>query len=249
MRKTLIITDLTYMWGDDVCNAGVDAEGRCVRPVTRGGVKREHLFGSRLLGRGAVAVYPRARVTFDLTPTEVIPPHVEDEEFEARSIVAEGACEDYEWEHILLANSFGSVEDVFDGYLEGGRRVPPGARTRSLGTVADIRILAVKVDDTYGRLQFRLDFADATGRRYWRYPVNDLAFRAALQANVDALGDDRKAEQAILLALRLSERVYVRVGLARPEQLGSFPEACWTQVTGIYTFPDYLNSKTFADFD
>lgn len=46
-------------------------------------------------------------------------------------------------------------------------------------------------------------------------------------------------------ALHSVDRIYIRLGLTRP---WGDPEVCWTQVTGIYTFPDYLEGKTFADF-
>jgi hypothetical protein len=59
---------------------------------------------------------------------------------------------------------------------------------------------------------------------------------------------DIEAEEAVSEALLNAERTYLRIGLARPRQLERYPEACWTQVTGVYTFPDYLEGKTFADF-
>ena len=46
-------------------------------------------------------------------------------------------------------------------------------------------------------------------------------------------------------ALRSVDRIYLRLGLTRP---WGDPEYCWTQVTGIYTFPDYLEGSTFAHF-
>ncbi len=242
--KTLVITDLTYMWGDEVCIAGVDSEGNCVRPIVQGGVRRHQLFNS-----GRLEVHPRAKVQFDLSPIQTSAPHIEDQRFNPDSIANQGTCTESEWEAILQKSSFASVADIFDGYLEGGRRVPPTSKTRSMGTIGNVRILGVEVDDSYGRRQYRLSFQDSSGRAYDRFPVNDLAFRTAIQKDIDALGDERKAEGVASQALCSKERVYLRIGLARPEQLGNHPVACWTQVTGIYTFPDYLHGKTFADFE
>ena len=101
---------------------------------------------------------------------------------------------------------------------------------------------------SYGRRQFRLHFKDATNKEYTRWPVNDLAFRAYLQKTMNSLGDEREAEGAVLKALTSADRIYLRISLARPESPGDYPEACWAQVTGIYTFPDYLAGATFADF-
>jgi len=45
------------------------------------------------------------------------------------------------------------------------------------------------------------------------------------------------------------ERIYLRLGLARPFKKSAADEPrCYLQVTGVHTFPDYLQGKTFADF-
>jgi hypothetical protein len=61
VRKRLVITDLTYMWDDEVCIAGVDRDGNCVRPVTPSGVNRSQLFQD-----GRLVIHPRALVEFEL---------------------------------------------------------------------------------------------------------------------------------------------------------------------------------------
>ncbi len=241
-RRTLTITDLTYMWADEVCIAGVDSDGNTVRPVTENGVRLHDLFRDREL-----VVRPGARVEFTLSPTEITPPHIEDMSFETESVVSQGLCSADQWEQSLLSTCSPSVADVFDGYLEG-RRVPPGARTRSLGTVRDARILNLAVDDRFNRRQFRVDFIDPTEQTYARYPINDLAFRGYFQKIINGARDVGRASRAVLRAIGATHRIYLRVGLARPRQIGDYPETCWAQVTAIHTFPDYLQGKTFADF-
>ena len=49
--------------------------------------------------------------------------------------------------------------------------------------------------------------------------------------------------------LRYADRAYLRLGLTRPAEVGGYDETCWAQVTGVYTFPDYLGGKKFTDFD
>ena len=239
MRKKLVITDVTRMQGDKVCIAGIEGNGNCVRPTTFGDVRKRHLFtGDRLI------IKPSAKIEFDLAPTQTTPPHIEDEAFKPSSIVARGVCSEEEWERILRGTCFPSVADIFDGHLEGGRRVSPGTETRSLGTISDIRILNADVNP-WGK--FCLGFVDASGKAYLDLPVNDLSFQAYFRNSISSLGSLR-ASKAVSQALCLTERIYLRIGLARPIQLGNYPKACWTQVTGIYTFPDYLGGKTFADF-
>ena len=244
VKKRLVITDLTYMWDDELCIGGVGREGNCIRPITREGVRRSHIFED-----GELKAYPRALVEFDLTPVSVaMPPHIEDWYFEPSATRHIIDCTDAQWEDILRRGCFGSVDEMFDGYLEGDRRVPPDADTRSLGTLCSPKATDVWIDERYGRQQFRLDFEDGSGKQHGGYPVNDLAFRTLLQDRIDALGDNRKAVDVMLAALRNADRLYLRIGLARPRQMGNYPMACWTQITGVYTFPDYLGGRTFADF-
>ena len=243
MRRTLVITDLTYMWADTVCIAGVGEDGECVRPIIDDGVRQHHLFRDKLL-----LVYPRARVEFELFPTEIRRPHIEDYTFSPESITYRGVCADYEWETVLRRTASPGIEELFDGLLEDGRRVPPDSFTKSLGTIADVTSHEVLVDESQGRRQFRMNFTDVTGKTYERYPITDLALRTAMEKRIELGGDVRDAELAVTRAIKSARRLYLRIGLARPDVLGNHPEACWTQITGLYTFPDYLKGKTFADF-
>ena len=176
MQRTLVITDLTYMWADMVCIAGVGEYGECVRPIIDDGVRQHHLFRDGLL-----LVFPRARVEFDLFPTETRRPHIEDYTFLPESIAYRGLCTDYEWEALLRRTSEAGIEALFDGLLQGGRRVPPDSLTKSLGTIGDVNAHEVLVDESQGRRQFRMNFTDSTGTKYERYPINDLALRSAME--------------------------------------------------------------------
>lgn len=243
MRKTLVITDVTEMRGDEVCVAGIDEVGFCVRPVLRGGVLRRHLFN-----QGRAIVVPGRKVEFNLSDAKVEPPHVEDETLEPSSIRDRGRCSDADWEEVLASSCSAGVEEIFDGYLEGDRNVAPGSKTRSLGTIADVHVEYVSVGEISGRRRYGLSFREQGGRRYRDLPINDLTFRAGMGRSLDALGDGPSAEEAVLEALLNVERIYLRVGLTRPRQIGDRPDMCWTQITGVYTFPDYMEGKTFADF-
>ena len=43
-----------------------------------------------------------------------------------------------------------------------------------------------------------------------------------------------------------SRKVYLRLGLARGWH--KYPDRCYIQITGVYTFPDYLEGHTFAAY-
>ena len=196
MRKTLIITDLTLMSDDKVCIAGIDERGNVVRPVTSNEVRRHHLLQDK-----RPIIFPRAKVEFDLSATKVAPPHIEDQQFIPDSIVSKGLCDDDEWEEALRSSSFSSVAEIFDGYLEKDRYVLPGAGTRSLGTIADVNIQGVDIDNYKVRRKFRLTFTDASGKTYLNLPINDLTFRQYLQNLIDTLDNETRAERASMEAL------------------------------------------------
>ena len=243
MRELIAITDVTHMWGDQVCIAGVNKDLKCIRPVIEGGV----LVWDLLRG-GKPVIFPGAKVEFDLTPTDVTPPHIEDATFDPDTVKSRGTFGELHWEQLLRSICFKSVSEIFDGHLEN-RNVPPGTNTRSIGTVADVRLNRLEIDDRFERRTLRMDFEDATGKAYARLPVNDLAFLGFFkEQEISALGKG-KAELAVMTALTSAQRVYLRVGLARPTEIGDYEEACWARITGVYTFPDNLNGRTFADFD
>ena len=243
MRELIAITDVTHMWGDQVCIAGVNKDLKCIRPVIENGV----LIWDLLRPRKPV-IFPGAKVEFDLTPADIVPPHIEDATFDPDTVKSRGTFGERHWEQLLRSICFKSVSEIFDGHLEN-RNVPPGTNTRSLGTVADVRLNRLEIDDRFERRTLRMDFEDATGEAYKRFPVNDLAFRGFFQEHESGALAKGQAELAVMAALTAAARVYLRVGLARPTGMGDYEEACWAQITGVYTFPDYLNGRTFADFD
>jgi len=76
--------------------------------------------------------------------------------------------------------------------------------------------------------------------------VTDLAFRTYL----DYLRD-RHAVPPMSVAHRLTtilrkNPVFLRIGLARGWE--RHPDRCYLQITGVYSFPDYLSGRCFADF-
>jgi hypothetical protein len=87
------------------------------------------------------------------------------------------------------------------------------------------------------------DLAEA----WYRLPVTDLAFQCHL--NRLRLGDGHSPEHVanrLHGALRAAEAVYLRIGHTRPTW-STYPGHCFLQVTGVYSFPDYLGGRTFAD--
>lgn len=232
---------------DGVCIAGIDQNYQSIRPwLPPPGVLRKHLYI-----RGKLVIRPRAKVRFDFHRVPIKPPHIENLGFDPDSIDYLGLCEESEWEKVLGASSFSTVEDIYDGLLKEHRWVEPDANVKSLGTVSevqieDIEIEPLKVPEHY---KPRLVFSDSTGWIF-RLPVSDLSFRTFADYEISRIGTILAASNQILKTLQSANRLYLRIGLPGPWRNPSTGKvACWMQVTGIYTFPDYLGGKSFADFD
>ncbi len=246
MKATLTITDLTRMQGDRVCVAGYLPDDTCVRPVfAKGGLTEGWL---RL--RGTVAIRPFAVIEFDLhvTPPMLLPPHTEDRIIDTTYRVRRGVLtpeERAEWcakaEDRDVAAIFGATIHDEDGHF-----VLAGEGARSLGTVRVKRLDEVQfAPGANGRWLYRLAFTDQSGRQY-RLPVTDLDFRAYL----DHLRD-RRSVPPLSVAHRLTtilraNSLFLRIGLARGWE--RHPDRCYVQITGVYSFPDYLSGRCFADF-
>lgn len=237
MKETLVITDVTQMPnGDQVCVVGIDAKNQCIRPVCEGGFLKRYLYDAK----NRVIVRHGARTEFDLSIAESTPPHVEDMRCNPAHIVGKGKCAEDEWEATLQVSSFGTVRDIYGGLLEGDAWVLPGAKTRSIGTLSGARITGFTLSS--GSVKPRLEFTDASGTEFFR-PVSDLTLWDKSYSLVKKQG--RTLEQAaheLLSQFQAVDRLYLRLGLARP-----WNGKCWLQVTGVHTFPDYLEGKCFAD--
>ena len=151
---------------------------------------------------------------------------------------------------MLRDSSFSTVDDIYDGFLQEQRWVELGANTRSIGTLSQVHSTTVRLPTWAGKLKYRLSFKDSTGFLYDNVPISDLAFQEFSYAEVNKHNRPPAiVAQEITNLLTRSNRLYLRLGLARPWRNPNTGRiGCWTQVTGIYTFPDYLGGKSFADF-
>ena len=229
--------------GGEVCVVGIDAKGQCIRPVCDGGFLKEYLSDAH----GKAVVRHGAKVEFDLYPVGTRPPHIEDMEFEPRSISGKGPCGSAEWEEVLHKSSLDSVQGIYGGHLQDRAWVAPDTRTRSIATLSGARILDIEL--TTGNVKPRITFVDQTGIQFSR-PVSDLTLWDHCFSLVKRQGrNSAEVIGELVSLLQNADRLYLRLGLARPwKRKDNGGEKCWLQVTGVYTFPDYMNGKCFADF-
>lgn len=241
MRVELLITDLTFMRDGRVCLAGVDRNLQTIRPMLP-----KHLYKAQLYLESGDVLHPRAVVSmFVEKDPESAVPHIEDYVwFPYGETIVLRKTSTENWHNVLRRTSSPSVADIFGVPIENrNHNIREGQGIRSLGTLqpATITELWYKGHDERN-YQYRLGFSDASGELF-DLPINDLTlltYIERLQKNglaLDYIMD-------LLLDRFQRSETWLRIGLTRP-----FQGWCWLQVTGIYTFPDYLVGKCFAELE
>lgn len=249
MKKHLVITDLTQMSKDNVCIAGYLQDGTCVRPIIG-----EHLTKEYLKENTRTIIRPFSIIDLDfIEPDErSCPPHTEDWLVSPNYFISLGLLNLDQKRSFLLRINDQSVDRIFGAILHEstgwtkGWYVARGEGMRSLGTIAHPEIVGAYFGSQFGGLDYRLIFKDANKALY-RLPITDLTFRYYLdhlcyRENMN----HNEAAQSVARDLQNSE-VILRIGLARRWQ--KYPDRCYLQVTGIYSFPDYLSGRMWADLE
>ncbi len=241
---SVTITDLTRMWAGRICIAGYAQNGHCIRPVTADGLYENWLYDDK-----KPIILPFSIVEFDLHKSTPQPPHTEDWEIEPTYRARRALITGDHRKRLLLNTHFETVQDIFETpIMQGpGWYVKIGEGKRSLGTIRPKWIFQAQFgrDPDTELPRIRIAFKDWAEQRY-NLNVNDLTLLyylnhlCATGCSVDEAGEQ------LTQVLQKSE-TYLRVGLARGDWV-KFPNRCHLQVTGVYTFPDYLNGKCFADF-
>ncbi len=247
MRRRVVITDVTRMAGERVCVAGYTRKGgqpeHCVRPLFRYGDLTEHWLYPR-----SGVIRPFAVVEFDLLKHDPDKPHSEDWIIEPRLRLVQELLSLDERLAFLEAIEDASVREIFgtDILHDEGWFVRQGHGRRSLGTirVASIDEVVYRRWSDSGKWDYRLGFHDAGGHHY-RLVATDLTFRLYLDALRDEGVSPADAARTVADALTSADWVYLRIGLSRG--WAKHPDRCYLQITGVYSFPDYLEGKCFAD--
>jgi len=243
MRQKIVITDLTRMFLDRVCVAGIDRQWNCVRAEIQDGIHEYMLYRDY-----QPVIRPRAVVELELSPMRNLTrPHIEDHRWTANSdITLDYLLDDERWHNLLERTAYQRVEDVFGiDHLHIRRNIKVGTGERSLGTLRPRTIERLHVRE-HPRRQFqyqsRLVFTDIT-RRDFDAPINDLNLLHYVDWLhwVEGLSLEAIGEQ--LTQVLQSYDTWLRIGLTR-----AYEGWCWLQVSGVYTFPDYLNGQCYANF-
>lgn len=229
MSRTIMLLDVTQMSGDAVCVAGLDlATDEIVRLANPQPTQR------LIAALGGLA--PGDILKLDANPLRKLePPHLEDCEWNPRSLKRVGSSTLSETQKALEATAFTSVQAAFGEPVTRGRygnsSWVPGIGVRSLATISVVYVRAAADKNDRPRIAFKDDALD-----YWpAVPMQDL--RAKLhQANCPECAGEAYIER--LQAEFDANRALIRVGLTRPFSPGEGTEPmCWLQVTNVLAKP------------
>jgi hypothetical protein len=245
MKQPIAITDLTRMREPNVCIAGYAKDWTCLRPVVpfRGIPEWFLRKDDRLIVRSF------AVVEFDFLRAAPEAPHTEDWEidrFYRRLVTAQ--LSDKKKLRLLERTASDSVTEIFGAEIHDdlGFYVRAGEGERSLGTIRPAEITNLLYEPTVGgKWDYRIVFKDQAAQTY-RLAVTDLAYRHYLDYGRVQINYPLEELIPRLTQILNQRTTFLRMGLAR--LWDKFPDRCYLQVTGIYTFPDYLGGRTFADF-
>jgi len=242
VKTQLVITDVTRMQEGRVCVAGYTHQRECVRPV----LPHPGIHETMLYANGKPIIFPFAVVEYDLLERVIAPPHTEDWRYDPRSVRGIKRVDEKDRRVILDRLVCPSVAAIFNAKIFSGQGhyLLIGQGERSLGTVRPKPGIEAIIEPRDDAWKYRLRFADQSDAEY-RLAITDLTWRYFCDAQKRAGTAPEKLAAELTDRLR-SSQVYVRIGLARGWD--EHPARCYLQITGVYTFPDFLEGKTFADF-
>lgn len=243
MIKFITITDVTRMREGRVCVAGYDNDRVCIRPVLpQPGIHERTLFKNK-----RPYVFPFAEVEYELLRPHPQPPHTEDYLYDPTRTRFVRRLDEEQRKALLKQTLFPDLYELFETPIlfDLGFYILDGKGPRSLGTIEPKQVIGAFYERLpEGKWKYRLRFMDQS-RTAYTLTITDLAWRYYCDFQRESGSSPSTISNKMSSILKLS-RVYLRIGLARSWE--KFPDRCYIQITGVYTFPDYLNGKTFADF-
>ena len=231
----------------NVCVAGYTEDNICIRPVlSHNPLKEKWLWSDTKDGREPI-IRPFAAVEFDLLDNkpEPLAPHTEDWPIKSFYRSYQHLLTSDQQKELLHNTLYKNVESIFEGTLYGSGHgyIIAGEGKRSLGTIDPKKIREVHFDEQYST--YRLTFIDRA-EKWYDLTVNDMTFRDYLyHSRIKTDKSPHELAEEITANLKRLQ-VYLRIGLAR--RFPQHPDRCYLQITGVHTFPDYLEGRCFADF-
>jgi hypothetical protein len=238
-----IATDITRMKHGNVCIAGLTKDLENIRPV----FENRGIWEKWLFTNDQAVIRPFGYIELNFLRSHPKPPHSEDYIIRSDYKLLKTVLPNDIKMRILQAILDDDVSSIFGAVIQAhpGYYIKCGEGNRSLGTIIVNRINNISYRSDHDVFSYHIDFSDATHGHYI-LAVTDLAFHLFL----DELRSEGLTSSQIcvwMTNLLRQRQVFFRIGLTRPGW-AFYPDCCFLQITAVYTFPDYLDGRCFADF-
>lgn len=249
METKLIVSDITQMGGQRICIGAISEEWVCVRPVLPyPGIPKSFLH----LADGQV-IRPFSRITLDLLEPVGDRPHTEDWDFLPGILYYRGELGERQQRNFLKKILDLSVDSIFGAQIhETNNRffVEHGTGLRSLGTIKVGSLEKVDITNYKENINYHITFRDGSGKAY-HINTTDLTFRFYVRHLVAEENNDLDKISRTIQEKLARRELYFRIGLGRGwNRDETQPQnRCYLLITGVYSFPDYLEGKCYADFE
>lgn len=248
MKTKLIVSDLTWMSKPRICLGAITENFETVRPVTPyPGINESFLY----LGNNKV-IRPFSQITLDLRKHIQDPPHTEDWVFAPEIIEYRGELTEPQQHNLLKKLLDPSIEAIFGTQVEKSNNssfVNYGTGSRSLGTIKVKAFNGFEVSNFLGSYEYHIHFQDLASVNY-RMNITDLTFGYYINWLIRNCNNSIQKTKTMLDQIFNKTDIFLRVGLGRawhPDNREP-KNRCYLFVTGIYSFPDYLEGQCFVDF-
>lgn len=230
MKKTIFVTGVTRMNGGFVCVSGIDLQsGEFVRPEIkypeRYGIKKEFLYVD-----GKPVIKPLVKIELDFLK------HIPQSQFHTEDWLIDPT---YKPRLIAIPNDT-EKKQILESHTDTSLNNELYDQDRSLIIIRPQDVPWVQLRVYEDQLKCRLKFKDQAGDEF-NLPVTDANWLAVCKHlwTTDNPNSIRRAR-----ALLHNKEIYLRIGITR-----EFQGQKWKQVSGVFTIPDYLGGKCFADYN
>ena len=243
MIDKIAITDITRMRHNFVCIAGASRDGRSLRPLLKAG-----RFCDDWCCVDGHYLKPFSVVELDFQEPRPMPPHTEDIYIDPEHVVY---CHDLvpDKRRILLEKmDDGVIANIFGAPLlqkiyQKAKYIQLGSGNRSLGLVKPDTITEFNYKEQKRGWDYRLTFTDQSNTEYC-IKIVDLSFQTLLDyKRICQHFSTERVKQFAIDHIFGIEEVYLRIGLARG--WADYPKCCFLQITGVFTFPNYMEESSF----
>ena len=232
MIKNIFVVGVTRMRGGYVCISGITEDGQFVRPEIkyqdRVGIHKTFLFDDSQ----NLVLRPLVKVELDfIRPKPQSQFHTEDWIFNGnyKPKLIEVPT-DVEKKRILQKHTDHSLE------------VALADQNRSLIIIKPQEVPLVDISIWDESLRCHLTFRDQAGDLHRRLPVTDANWLAVCRW-LWMTQTDKKIIPEMLRGYLRDKEIFLRIGITR-----EFQGQKWRQISGVFSIPDWLGGRTFADF-